>query len=173
MNPGITEFGALHTAISLVAVSAGIVALIKDRMISLRSPVGRIYVIATVLTCATGFFIFHHGGFGKPRVLGIVTLTVLALSAAAGGQNLFGRASRYVEALGYTLTLFFHMIPAFTETGTRLPSGAPLFGSPDDPTLQKVIAVVFIVFAIGMVVQARGVRGASARARVQARFPSR
>ena len=45
-------------------------------MISLRSPVGRIYVIAMVLTCATGFFIFHHGGFGKPHVLGIVTLAV-------------------------------------------------------------------------------------------------
>ena len=87
MNPGITEFGALHTAISLVAVSAGIVALVKDRMISLRSPVGRIYVIATVLTCATGFFIFHHGGFGKPHVLGIVTLAVLALSAPRVGRT--------------------------------------------------------------------------------------
>lgn len=130
-------------------------------------------MIATVLTCASGFLIFRHGGFGKPHVLGIATLVVLAFSAAAGGQNLFGRASRYVEALGYTFTLFFHMIPTFTETGTRLPSGAPLFVSPDDPTLQKVIAVIFIVFAIGMVVQARRLRGASAGAMVQTRFPSR
>lgn len=42
MNTGITEFGALHTAISLVAVIAGIVALVRGRMISIRSLVGRI-----------------------------------------------------------------------------------------------------------------------------------
>jgi len=37
--------------------------------------------IATAITSPTGFGIFQHGGFGKPHVLGIVTLLVLAIAA--------------------------------------------------------------------------------------------
>lgn len=158
MATGITAFGALHTAISLVAVFAGIAALIRYKAISLRYTAGRVYVITTALTCLTGFFIFHHGGFGKPHALGVLTLIVLAVAALAGHKDVFGRASRYVEVIGYSLTLFFHTIPALTETGTRLPSTGPIFTNPEDPVLQKVIGVIFVLFAIGMAWQARQLR---------------
>src|SRR5437773_3596955 len=118
---GLTPFGAFHTAISLVAVLAGLVAFIRYKAISPRSLAGKVYIGMTVATCVTGFFIFHHGGFGKPHVLGIVTLLVLGVAAIAGYSNVFGRASRYVETISYSATFFFHMIPAITETSTRLP----------------------------------------------------
>jgi uncharacterized membrane protein len=146
---GLTSLGTVHTAISLVAVGAGLYAFIRDKAILPTNRLGKTYVITTVLTCLTGFPIFQHGGFGAPHALGVITLVVLGVAAAAGRTAFFGRFSPYVETVSYSATFFFHMIPGFTETGTRLPRGKPLFTSPEDPALQKVIGVVFVLFVIG------------------------
>ncbi|MCW5623758.1 MAG: hypothetical protein KIT73_03460 [Burkholderiales bacterium] len=156
---GLTPLGTVHTAISLVALAAGIVALVRDRQISWRNGVGKVYVIATVLTCLTGFGIFQRGGFGPPHVLGIITLVVLAIVALAG-RSMFGRWSPYIETVGYSLTFFFHLIPGATETFTRLPVGAPLFTGPEDPALQQVVGVLFVVFLVGAALQVRRIRAA-------------
>jgi uncharacterized membrane protein len=148
-----TPFGAFHTAISLIAVAAGLIAFIRNKQISSKNRVGQIYVVATVITCLTGFGIFHHGGFGKPHVLGIITLVVLGIAAVAGTTRLFGRASRYVEMVSYSATFFFHMIPAVTETATRFPLGAPLATDDNAPGLQAAAAVLFVAFLIGATAQ--------------------
>jgi uncharacterized membrane protein len=150
---GITSFGMFHTVISLIAVIAGIIALVRDGRISPRNRVGQTYVIMTILTCITGFFIFHHGGFGKPHVLGIITLVAIAVALVAGYSNLYGKFSRYIETVAYSLTFFFHWIPAITETSTRLPAGAPLLSSPDAPQLQMATAGLFVLFLIGAIWQ--------------------
>jgi uncharacterized membrane protein len=155
---GLTTMGIIHTAISLVALAAGIVAFIRDKEISPRNGLGKIYVITTILTCLTGFFIFQRGGFGKPHMLGIITLLVLGLAWAAGNTGWFGRAGKYIETVSYSLTFFFHMIPGFTETFTRVPTGAPFFTGPDDPALQKVIGVAFLVFLVGASLQVMRLR---------------
>jgi len=154
----LTPLGIVHTAISLVAVGAGIVAFARHHAISPQQRVGQVYIWATVLTCLTGFFIFQHGGFGKPHALGVLTLLVLGLCAAADRRPLFGRASPYVVTVGYSLTFFFHMVPALTETFTRLPAASPLFSSPEDPALQQVVGVFFLLFVVGAVLQVRQMR---------------
>jgi hypothetical protein len=126
----------------------------------LRQTVGKVYVYTTILTCLTGFGIFQHGGFGKPHALGVLTLLVLAIAALAGKSNLFGRASRYVETIGYSLTFFFHFIPAMTETSTRLPAGAPLLPNADAPELQVATGILFVVFLAGATLQFRRLRAA-------------
>jgi len=146
---GLTNLGVIHTAISIVAVIAGIVCFFRYGSISLRNTAGRTYVILTVLTCLTGFPIFQHGGFGKPHILGIVTLLVLAIAAVAGRTNVFGKVSRYVETVSYSATFFFHMIPALAEGATRLPPGAPLFDNPEAPQLQVVTGIFFVLFLLG------------------------
>jgi hypothetical protein len=155
---GLTTLGMVHTAVSLIAMAAGLIALVRDKEISPRNRVGQVYVIMTVLTCLTGFGIFQHGGFGKPHVLGIVTLVVLAIAAVAGYSRLFGRASPYVETVSYSATFFFHWIPAIAETSTRLPLGAPLLSSPEAPELQAATAALFVVFLIGATLQVRQLR---------------
>jgi uncharacterized membrane protein len=150
---GLTPLGIIHTAISLVAVAAGIFAFIRHREIALRTTSGQLYVATTVLTCLTGFGIFQHGGFGAPHVLGIVTLLVLAAAAAAEKRVQPGNLFRYVAVVGYSLTFFFHMIPAFTETATRLPVGAPLATGPDDPGLKAAIGCAFVMLLVGLALQ--------------------
>ena len=150
---GLTNLGAVHTLISLVAIGAGAWALVRDKAIIPDNGLGRTYVWATVLTCVTGFGIFQRGGFGPPHMLGIITLLVLGLAAVAWRGKVFGGASAYVATASYSLSFFFHMIPGFTETFSRLPLGSPLFTGPDDPALQKTIGVVFVIFLVGVTVQ--------------------
>ena len=159
---GLTPLGTFHTFISLIAVIAGFIALVRDKQISPKNLLGKLYVITTVITCLTGFGIFQHGGFGKPHVLGIVTLVVLAIAWIAGNSSLFGRASPYVEIVSYSATLFFHMIPGITETTTRLPLGAPLLPNADAPALQAAAGVLFVLFLIGAMLQVRALRAKGA-----------
>jgi uncharacterized membrane protein len=147
---GLTPLGAIHTLISLVALGAGIAAFVRDKGIQPANGLGKTYVWATILTCLTGFGIFQRGGFGAPHALGIITLLVLALAAVARRDKLLGAASPYIATACYSLTFFFHLIPGFTETFTRVPLGAPYFTGPEDPALQKLIGIVFVVFLLAL-----------------------
>ena len=155
---GLTSLGTIHTAISLIAVAAGLIAFFRDKEISPRNGVGKIYIIATILTCLTGFGIFQHGGFGKPHTLGIITLIVLAVAYVAGYTKLYGRLSPYIETVSYSATFLFHLIPGITETTTRLPLGAPLLPNADAPALQAATAVLVVLFLIGATLQVRRLR---------------
>src|SRR5262245_4435292 len=155
---GLTSLGIVHTAISLVAVGAGAIALIRDKEITSRNGVGRLYIWTTVLTCLTAFPIMQHGGFGKPHATGVITLITLVIAWQAGRGKWFGRASRYVEVVSYSATFLFHLIPALVETSTRLPIGAPLIADRDGPELQAASGVLFLLFLIGAALQIRRVR---------------
>jgi len=159
---GLTSLGVIHTAISLVAVAAGLIALLRDKQITSGNRLGQVYFVTTLLTAVTGFGIFQHGGFGKPHALGILTLLVLVVIMVAYRTQFYGRWSRVVEVVGYSATFLFHMIPAVTETTTRLPLGAPLLASAEAPALQVATAVMGLLFLIGAYFQVRRLRPASA-----------
>jgi uncharacterized membrane protein len=146
---GLTPLGVVHTAISLVAVVAGLVALLRDGRIVPRSTLGQLYIWTTVLTCLTALGIFQHGGFGKAHALALITLVALAVAAVAGRTSVFGAASRYVETVSCSATFLFHLIPAITETSTRLPLGAPLLPNADAPQLAAATAGLVVLFLIG------------------------
>src|SRR5579871_4732832 len=112
---GLTYFGVFHTIISLIAVVTGVVALTRDGKISWNNSIGKIYVISTIVVCLTGFGIFQHDGFGKPHILGIITLVTLGVIWAAANNKL-GKRSIYIETIGYSLTFFFHVVPGITES---------------------------------------------------------
>jgi len=155
---GLTTLGIFHTAISLVAVICGFWALARDREISLNNRLGQTYLVTTLITAATGLGIFQHGGFGPPHVVAVLTLLALAIGTVAGTSALFGGASRYVQVISFSTTMLFHMIPAFTESLTRLPPGAPLAASPDAPVFQGIYPVLLIIFLIGLAFQIRWLR---------------
>jgi len=150
---GLTTLGTFHTAISLIALAAGFAALARHKEISNASRSGKVFVWGTVLSCLTGFGIFQHGGFGNPHILAIVTLVVMAVALTAQYSAAFGRLSRYVRTVGYSLTLFFHFIPGTVETLTRLPVGAPYLSGPLDPKAQPILGLFFLLFLIGATLQ--------------------
>ncbi len=172
---GLTPLGVVHTAISLVAVIAGIVALVRDKRISGSNGLGKVYVITTALTCLTAFGIFQHGGFARHTRLASSRWSSSRPRGAPAGMDCSGRASRYVETVGYSATLLFHMVPAITEITTRLPLGAPLLPGPDAPALQVAAAVFLVLFCWGR--DSRCARCArrrhDRRSRTRCRFRSR
>lgn len=149
----LSAFGTFHTALALVAVAAGILALFRHGEIGTGTRAGLVYVLFTAATSVTGLFIFRHGGFGPPHVLAILTLVVLAVAWLAERRGRAAGLSRYVAVLGYSLTLFFHLIPGLTETGTRLPLGDPAFSGPEDPTLKALVGAGFAVYLVGAAIQ--------------------
>lgn len=155
---GLTSLGMFHTAISVFAVSAGVVALVRYHAIGPDTRAGRIYIALTIVTCLTGFGIFEHGGFGKPHALGVITLATLAVAFLAAHSRLLGDLAPYVERVAYSLTFFFHIIPAMAESATRLPLGTPLLQSPEDPALQAANGICFLLFLIGATFQVRAIR---------------
>lgn len=155
---GLTTLGVFHTVISLVALVCGIWVLARDKEISAKNGLGQIYLVGTFISAATGLFIFQRGGFGPPHVFSILTLLALAVGTVAATSGLFGAASRYIQAISYSSTIFFHLVPGIVETTTRLPRGAPLVASPEAPVLQGAILVLLVLLIIGLTLQLRWLR---------------
>ena len=152
---GLSSLGAVHTAFALVAVVCGYAMTLRFGRISAELSLGKTYIATTAITCLTGFGIFMHGGFSIAHALGALTLVVLGVAVAAGRARETSRLAAYVETIGFTLTLFLHMVPGMTETFTRFPIGAPLFTGPDDPKLQKLIGFILLAFMVGIALQVR------------------
>ena len=154
----LTPLGVFHTSLSLVAVVSAIAALIKDRGVSPRSRVGRVYIWSLVATCLTGLPIFRHGAIGPPHVLGVLTLATFAVAAIAGKTQVFGRLSPYVETVSYWVTLLFLGISTVTETLTRVPPGAPIVASPEAPIFKPLYLALLVLFLIGVTMQIKRLR---------------
>ena len=150
---GLSTLGLIHTAISLVALVTGFILIVRDRTISPSARFGPTYLLATVLTAATALGIFRHGGFGPPHALAILTLAAVAAGWAASYMRIFGRAAPYVEAVCYSATYLFHLVPGFTETLTRLPAGAPIAASDQAPILQAIDATLLALFLLWVIWQ--------------------
>lgn len=160
---GLTSLGFVHTLLGLVALLSGLACFWQQGAISSRSRAGQIFILTTVMACLTGFGVFQRGGFNIAHALGGVTLVVLGVAAWAERWQPLGWLSPYVGTVGYSLTYFLHWIPGTTETFTRLPLGAPLFSSPEDPALEKTVGVMFLLFVAGAALQVWRLRAAARR----------
>lgn len=164
----LSALGAVHTGISLIAVAAALRGFFRHGAIVSDSGSGKVYIGATALTCVSGFFIFAHGGFGKPHVLGVITLAVLALALLMERRGIANARAARIATVAYSLTFYFHLIPAVTETSTRLPAHAPLVANAESPVLAVVYALLFLVFLAGVRRQLRqsgasGFKGSGAK----------
>jgi uncharacterized membrane protein len=154
----LTVLGAIHTLLAVVAIIAGLIALLRSGEIGSGTRAGFLYIVFTAATAVTGLFIFRHGGFGAPHVLSILTLLALAVAYAVEKLGTLGGLARYVVVLSYSLTLFFHLIPGLNETGSRFPLGDPWITGPDDPAFKAAAGVGFLFFLIGAALQVWRIR---------------
>ncbi|HEX4381802.1 MAG TPA: hypothetical protein VH083_02590 [Myxococcales bacterium] len=156
----LSALGIIHTAISVIALIGGFAALIRYKEFTLNNLSGQTYLVGTLLTALTAFGIFHHGGWGPPHTLAVLTIVALAVGyiASRGG---FGKRSHAVQLAAYSLTFVFQLIPGFTETLTRLPIGGPIMKSADEPFLKAVPPVLFLIYLIGFFLQIRYFRKSS------------
>jgi hypothetical protein len=149
----LTPLGVFHTAISLLAIAAGIWALGRDRRILAGNRLGQFYLAATALTAATGLMMFRHDVWRIGHSFSVLTLGVLAIGLLAATTTLFGRASRYVQAFFFSSTMLIHMITGLAETLTRLPPGAPLITGANAHVFFHVINGLIAAFLVGFACQ--------------------
>lgn len=158
---GLTALGVVHTAVSLVAIVAGSGAFFRDGEIVPGNRLGKLYLAATVLTAATGLLIFRHGGFRIGHWFALATLLIVALGTVAAASSLFGRASRYVQAVFYSSTMLIHLITGSAETLTRLPPSAPLITAANASVFKDILGALVLLFLVAVAFQLHWLRRSS------------
>ena len=153
--PEILPLGWFHTAMGIIALVSGVITLAKYKEISPGTRSGQVYLAATLITAVTALGIFQHGAFGPAHGLAVMTLLALAVGTVAATTKLFGKLSRYVQAVSYSATLLFHCIPAVTDALLRLPVGDPFLTSIEDPILKMCYLGLLILFLVGVSLQLR------------------
>lgn len=156
--PEMIPLGWLHTILGIGAVVSGFYTLIKYRVVSLANRSGKLYVLLTLIVAGTALGIYNQGGFGIAHNLAILTLVALAGGVVMEKTRLFGSFSKYCQALGYSSTLLFHMIPAITDFLRRLPVGDPFINTLEDPLLRQFHLAFLAIFVVGVIAQALWLR---------------
>ena len=154
MPNALSTFGVIHTAISIVGVAIGFMALAQEGKISPKSKNGKLYAIFTVLACLSSFLVMKTGHLSSAHNLSILVLILLPIVYYAPALRFFGGKADYVQTVGMTATLFFSLIPAVVETLTRLPVEQPLADGPDSPVVKMGLLTLVTLFTIGMIYQA-------------------
>lgn len=152
--PAMTLLGWFHTVLGVLAVLSGFYILFKYQFISLKHLLGKVYIIITFLVAASALAIYNQGGFGIAHVLAVLTLFALFGGMIVEKTELFGSLSKYIQALAYTSTLLFHMIPAITDFLRRLPIGDPFINSFEDPLLSNFLSAFLIIYILFYSLQA-------------------
>lgn len=150
---GLTELGALHTLLSVVALATGLVAMAVDRQILTTNKRGQIYLASTFLVAFSGLFIYTRGVFGPGHVASVLTLIALPVGIVLAYKPLLGGVSRYISVAALTLTFLFHLIAGTTETLIRVPPSAPMVTSLESPLLQNALRGCGVLFLVTVALQ--------------------
>ena len=151
--PEMIPIGWFHTILGIVAVLSGFYAVLKYNVISLEHRSGKLYALLTLIVAGTALGIYNQGGFGIAHILGVMTLAALLCGVVMEKTKLFVSLSKYFQALCYTSTLLFHMIPAITDFLSRLPIGDPFIDTLEDPLLRQFHLAFLLIFVIGLMAQ--------------------
>ena len=151
--PEMTLLGWLHTILGVGAVLSGFYTIFKYKVISLEEFTGKLYMFLTLIVAGSALGIYNQGGFGIAHILAVLTLIALLGGLIMEKGKLFGSFSKYFQALGYTSTLLFHMIPAITDFLRRLPVGDPFVDSFEDPLLANFQLSFLLIYLSGIVIQ--------------------
>jgi uncharacterized membrane protein len=151
--PEMIPLGWLHTILGIGALISGFYTLIKYRVVTLAHRSGKLYVLLTLIVAGTALGIYNQGGFGIAHNLAVLTLVALAGGVVMEKTRLFGSLSKYCQALGYSSTLLFHMIPAITDFLRRLPVGDPFIDTLEDPLLRQFHLAFLAIFVVGIIAQ--------------------
>ena len=151
--PEMIPLGWFHTILGIGALVSGFYTLIKYRVVTLAHRSGKLYALLTLIVAGTALGIYNQGGFGIAHNLAVLTLVALAGGVVMEKTRLFGSFSKYCQALGYSSTLLFHMIPAITDFLRRLPVGDPFIDTLEDPLLRQFHLTFLAIFVVGVIAQ--------------------
>lgn len=145
----ISTLGALHTAISVLPLAAGLYSFVRYRAIEPAKRSGQLYLVGLLLSVLTAFGLSSTGGFNAGHALGVLALLVIGGSLLIRQLPLFPRLVPYLSQFGFSFSFFLLLVPAIGETLTRLPISHPLATGPESPLVRGTLLVWLAIFVVG------------------------
>ncbi len=154
----VAAFTALHVVISIVAIVAGVVALVA--MLKGRAPTGwtALFLVTTVLTSATGF-LFPATGFTPAQGVGISLVLLAVALFALYAQHISG-PWRWVYVLTAVPALFLNCFVLVAQSFQKLPFLRPLAPSGSELAFQLAQLVLLAIFVVAAVFAVRNFHSA-------------
>ncbi|MES2174802.1 MAG: hypothetical protein V4523_12750 [Pseudomonadota bacterium] len=161
----IPAFIALHVAISLVGIVAGLAALLAQAKGRFLPGTQAVFLGTTLLTSLTGF-LFPFRGFTPAIGVGIVsTLVLIVAFAALYGLKLRGWA-RVVYAVSATAALWLNLFVLVVQSFLKVPALnalAPTGTEPPFLAAQGLLLIAMLILGAAIVRQPNVARKAASR----------
>ncbi|HDS1148246.1 MULTISPECIES: hypothetical protein [Stenotrophomonas] len=145
----LTLLGAIHTAISLVPILAGLHGFIRHRAIDPAARSGKVYLIGLVLSVATSFTVSSTGGLNPGHAFGVIVLLVAFGGVLVARLRFLGRLAAYLSTFALSFSFLLSLVPGVNETLTRLPVAHPLAAAPMAPVVLQTLLGCLAVFVVG------------------------
>jgi hypothetical protein len=147
----IAQFTALHVAISLTGIVAGLIALPAFARGRLLHRTTDLFLWATLLTSLTGF-LFPIVAFTPALGVGILsTLILVASFAAYNGRKLVGRAAA-VYAISATAALYLNLFVLVVQSFLKVPAlNALAPNGTEPPFVAAQAALLLAAIAFGFI----------------------
>lgn len=144
---GTTGFTLFHTALSLIAIVAGLVVL---RGLIRNNPLNGwtlVFVVTTAATTLTGF-LFPFRGFTPAIGTGIVSTLVLAATIPARYAFHLAGPWRWIYVVGAVVSVYLNCFVLVVQSFLKVPALhalAPLGTEPPFAITQAIVLVLFVV----------------------------
>jgi hypothetical protein len=138
----------VHVALSLVGIATGLVAVVAMTRGTYLRGWTAIFLATTVLTSVTGFPLPPFG-LDPPRIVGCISLVVLALALTGLYAFRLAGAWRSIYVVTATIALYFNCFVAVAQTFMKIDffhALAPTQQEPPFAIAQVVVLALFIAF---------------------------
>ena len=162
MYGGISLIGWFHTIIGTAGILTGIYLLIRHNFIDIWSNLGMFYIICTLFTSGSSFFIFSAtGSFNDAHLLSVLTILAIIAAFILDRYNFFGFLTKYLKELALSVTVLLSMLPTTAEVLKRLPPNDPFVNSIYDPLIMNFYISYILIYAVFALYQIFLINGGS------------
>ena len=148
----ISLIGWIHTILGTLAILVALFIIVTQGYIKSTNNLGKFYIIATLITASTALMLYKNGGFNLAHVLALLTLVAIFLGISSEKYNIFGFC-KYVQAMSYTGSILFHLIPGIAEVNKRLPINNPMGLSVLDPINIRYYLIFTVIIGLTIMIQ--------------------
>ena len=148
----ISLIGWIHTILGTLAILVALFIIVTQGYIKSTNNLGKFYIIATLITASTALMLYKNGGFNLAHILAVLTIVAIFLGISPEKYNIFV-LSKYVQAMSYTGSILFHLIPGIAEVNKRLPINNPMGLSVLDPINIRYYLIFTVIIGLTIMIQ--------------------
>jgi hypothetical protein len=141
------NFTLFHVILSLIGIATGVIVLF-GMLASRRFPgLTAIFLITTLATTVTGFF-FPIVGLDPARIVGIISLVLLAAALAGIYVGHLVGSWRWIYVVGAMMALYLNVFVGVVQSFQKLSFLHPLAPTGSEHPFKEVQAAVLILFIV-------------------------